>query len=171
MGLLIGLLIVVVQALTSDRLRWRGDITQALAAPVRLSVGTVRVRRWLPRAYRLAAVHDGEVRRIVSYLRTVVYGRGDSGLALIAVDNEDVAAVALISLAVSCAQEGKRVVLADLSDGARAAHLLGTSADGIHTAVVDGESLVVWCRAPTPSCRSVPSTAPRHTPCRRPARI
>jgi len=147
-GFLIGLIIVVIQALASDRLRWRSDITQALSAPVRLSVGTVRVRRWLPRRHRLAVVHDDEVRRIVSYLRTVVYGRGVSSLALIAVDNEDVAAVTLISLAVSCAQEGKRVVLADLSGGARAAHLLGTGAAGIHTAVVDGESLVVAVPGP-----------------------
>ncbi len=141
-GLLIGLIIVVVQTLTSDRLRWRGDITQALAAPVRLSVGTVRVRRWLPRKYRLAVTHDTEVRRVVSYLRTVVYGRGVSGLALIAVDNEDVAAATLVSLAVSCAQEGKRVILADLSSGARAARLLRTGA-GIHQVVMDEESLVV----------------------------
>ena len=99
MGLLIGLIIVVIQTLMSDRLRWRGDITQALAAPVRLSVGTVRVRRWLPRKYRLAVIHDSEVRRVVSYLRTVVYGRGVSSLALISVDNEDVAAATLVSLA------------------------------------------------------------------------
>ncbi len=142
-GFLIGVIIVLVQALTSDRLRWRGDITQALAAPVRLSVGTVRVRRWLPRKYRLEATHDGEVRRVVSYLRTVVYGRGVSGLALIAVDNEDVAAVTLVSLAVSCAEEGSRVVVADLSKGAAVARLLGTSGAGIHTVVVDETSLVV----------------------------
>jgi O-antigen/teichoic acid export membrane protein/capsular polysaccharide biosynthesis protein len=142
-GLLIGVIIVVIQTLTSDRLRWRGDITQALAAPVRLSVGTVRIRRWLPRKYRLAVTHDSEVRRVVSYLRTVVYGRGVSGLALISVDNEDVAAATLVSLAVSCAQEGKRVVVADLSDGARAAGLMGAGTAGIHTAVVDDESLVV----------------------------
>jgi O-antigen/teichoic acid export membrane protein/capsular polysaccharide biosynthesis protein len=146
-GLLIGLIIVVIQALTSDRLRWRGDITQALAAPVRLSVGTIRVRRWLPRRHRLAVTHDSEVRRVVSYLRTVVYGRGVSDLALIAVDNEDVAAVTLVSLAVSCAQEGKRVMLADLSSGARAASLLGTGA-GIHPVVVDEESLVVAVPGP-----------------------
>ena len=142
-GLLIGVIIAVAQTLTSDRLRWRGDITQALAAPVRLSVGTVRIRRWLPRKYRLAVIHDSEVRRVASYLRTVVYGRGVPGLALIAVDNEDVAAATLVSLAVSCALEGKRVVLADLSDGARAARLLGTSGVGLRTVVVDGESLVV----------------------------
>jgi O-antigen/teichoic acid export membrane protein/capsular polysaccharide biosynthesis protein len=142
-GLLIGLIIAVAQTLTSDRLRWRGDITQALAAPVRLSVGTVRIRRWLPRRYRLAVTRDSEVRRVVSYLRTVVYGRGVSGLALISVDNEDVAAATLVSLAVSCALEGKRVVVADLSDGARAARLLDTKGVGIRTVVVDGENLVV----------------------------
>jgi O-antigen/teichoic acid export membrane protein/capsular polysaccharide biosynthesis protein len=142
-GFLIGVIIVLVQALTSDRLRWRGDITQALTAPVRLSVGTVRMRRWLPRRYRLAVTHDSELRRVVSYLRTVVYGRGASGLALISVDNEDVAAATLVSLAVSCAEEGKQVLVADLSHGARAARLIGTSTAGIHTADVDGESVVV----------------------------
>jgi hypothetical protein len=142
-GLVIGLLIVAVQALASDRLRWRDDITQALAAPVRLSVGAVRVRRWLPRKRRLAVARDSDVRRIVSYLRSVVYGRGVSGLALVSVGNEDVAAVTLISLAVSCAHENKRVVVADLSDGARAARLIGASGAGIQTAVVDDESLVV----------------------------
>jgi O-antigen/teichoic acid export membrane protein/capsular polysaccharide biosynthesis protein len=142
-GLVIGLLIVAIQALVSDRLRWRDDITAALAAPVRLSVGTVRVRRWLPRKRRLAVARDSDMRRIVSYLRTVVYGRGISGLALVSVGNEDVAAVTLVSLAVSCAHENKRVVLADLSDGARAARLIGAGGTGIQTAVVDGESLVV----------------------------
>ena len=39
-------------------------------------------------------------------------------------------------------------MLADLSDGARAAHLLGTGAAGIHTAVMDGESLVVAVPGP-----------------------
>jgi len=165
-GLVIGLIIVVIQALTSDRLRWRGDITQALAAPVRLSVGTVRARRWLPRKYRLAVTHDSEVRRVVSYLRTVVYGRGVSSLALISVDNEDVAAATLVSLALSCAQEGKRVVVADLSKGARVAHLLGTSAAGIKTVAVDDQSLVVvvpdrWAVVPVgPLDRAPAATLP-----------
>ncbi len=142
-GLVIGLVIVVVQALVSDRLRWRDDVAQALAAPVRVSVGTVRVRRWLPRGRRLGVARGRDVRRIVLYLRSVVYGRGVSCLALVSVDNEDVAAVTLVGLALSCAHEGKRVVVSDLSDGARAARLMGTSAPGIQTVVVDGDSLVV----------------------------
>jgi capsular polysaccharide biosynthesis protein len=160
-GLLIGLIIVVIRTLASDRLRWRGDITQALAAPVRLSVGTVRVRRWLPGKYRFAVTRDSEVRRVVSYLRTVVYGRGISGLALISVDNEDVAAAALVALALSCAQEGKRVLVADLSDGARAARLLGTGGAGIRTVTVDEQSLLV--AIPDPYA-AVPVGPLDHTP-------
>ncbi len=165
-GLVIGLVIVVIKTLMSDRLRWRGDITQALAAPVRLSVGTVRARRWLPRKYRLAVTRDSEVRRVVSYLRTVVYGRGVSSLALISVDNEDVAAATLVSLALSCAQEGKQVIVADLSDGARAAHLVGTGAAGIQTVAVDDHSLVVavpdpWAVVPVgPLDRTPAATLP-----------
>ena len=47
-GLVLGMGIVVVQALVSDRLRRRDDVAQALGAPVKLSVGTVRPKRWLP---------------------------------------------------------------------------------------------------------------------------
>ena len=47
-GLVLGVGIVVVRALVSDRLRRRDDVAQALGAPVTLSVGAVRPRRWLP---------------------------------------------------------------------------------------------------------------------------
>ena len=40
-GLAVGLAIIVVRALVSDRLRRRDDIAYALDAPVRLSVGTI----------------------------------------------------------------------------------------------------------------------------------
>ena len=47
-GLVLGMGIVVVRALVSDRLRRRDDVAQALGAPVKLSVGAVRLNRWLP---------------------------------------------------------------------------------------------------------------------------
>ena len=47
-GLALGVTIVIVRALVSDRLRRRDDIAYALDAPVKLSVGTLRARRWLP---------------------------------------------------------------------------------------------------------------------------
>ena len=44
-GLALGLAIVVVRALVSDRLRRRDDIAYALDAPVKLSVSTLGARR------------------------------------------------------------------------------------------------------------------------------
>jgi Mrp family chromosome partitioning ATPase len=85
------------------------------------------------------------------------------------VDNEDVAAATLVSLALSCAQEGKQVVVADLSRGARAAHLLGVGA-GIQTVTVDDHSLVAavpdpWAVVPVgPLERTPAATLPAAGP-------
>ena len=46
-GFALGLAIVIVRALVSDRLRQRDDIAYALDAPVKLSIGTLRGRRRL----------------------------------------------------------------------------------------------------------------------------
>jgi O-antigen/teichoic acid export membrane protein/capsular polysaccharide biosynthesis protein len=142
-GLALGMGIVIFQAYMSDRPRRRDEVTQVLAAPVMLSVGTVRIPRWLPRGRRLAAAGGRDVQRIVLYLRSVVFGQGVTSLALVSLDNEDVAAVSLVSLAVSCARDGKRVVVADTSDSGQAAHLMGAEAPGVQTVTVNGASLVV----------------------------
>jgi O-antigen/teichoic acid export membrane protein len=122
-GLVLGMGWVVVAALVSDRLRRRDDVAHALGAPVRLSVGSLRTGRW-----RLAGrSQDRDVERLVAHLRSAVPTRADGAgaLALVAVDNAAEVAPSLVALAVSYAQEGKQVVLADLADGAPAARLLG----------------------------------------------
>ena len=131
-GLALGLAVVIIQALVSDRLRRRKDVADALGAPVRLSVGTIRVGRWLPGGRGLAVAENRNMRRVVAYLRDVVprsAGRTPA-LAVVAVDNAQVAAVPITSLAVSFAEDGQRVVLADLCDGTPAAQLLGTKDPG-----------------------------------------
>ena len=70
-GLFLGMAIVVISALVSDRLRRRDDVAQALGAPVRLSVGAVRRRRWLP-ARGGSAAQDADVQRIAAHLRHAV---------------------------------------------------------------------------------------------------
>jgi hypothetical protein len=142
-ALALALGLIAIQALVSDRPRRRDEITNVLAAPVRLSVGTVKVGRVLPGRRGLAAARGRDMRRIVSYLHNVVYGHGVSNFALISLDNDDVAAVALVSLAVSCAREGKRVVVADISDSGHAARLMRVETTGVQTVTVDGASLVV----------------------------
>jgi capsular polysaccharide biosynthesis protein len=149
-GLAVGLGLVVIQALVSDRLRRRDDVADALGAPVSLSVGRVRARRvlgrWLPGRPGFKPARGREVRRIVAHLRGAVPGssRRAAALAVVPVDNASAVAVPLVSLALSCAQEGNRVVVADLTPGSPAAHLLGaTGKPGVSAVSVHGALLVV----------------------------
>jgi hypothetical protein len=143
--LALGVGFVVIRALVSDRLRRRDDVAHALGAPVRLSVGAVRVGGLLGRRGLAAAESDG-IRRIVAHLRGAVRrsSKRPAALAVVAVDWADVAALSLVSLAVSVAAEGKRVVLADLCGSAPAAALVGVKERGVVRGVtVKGAQLVV----------------------------
>jgi capsular polysaccharide biosynthesis protein len=144
-GLALGLGLVIVLELASNRLRRREDIARALGAPVRLSIGSVPGGRRRPGRPGSAAVRGDDMRHIVAYLRDNVPGgsRGAAALAVVAVENGQAAALPLVSLAVSCAQEGQQVVVADLSAGAHAAHLLGAGDPGVHPVRLDGAHLVV----------------------------
>jgi capsular polysaccharide biosynthesis protein len=135
-GLALSLGWVVVGALVSDRLRTRADIAHALGAPVRLSVGPLRLRR-LPGRRRLADVSNPDIQHIARYLRGRLNSDPEgSALALVPADRADVAAVTMAALALSCAQQGTRVIVADLCPGAPAARLLGTADPGVHSVEV-----------------------------------
>ena len=143
-GLMLGVSIVIAGALSSDFLRRRDDVAYALGAPVRLSVGSIHAYRWLPARLRRAAARGRDVRRIVAHLRRAMpAGSGDAALAAVCVDNARVVALPLVSLASSCAREGKRVVVADLCGGAPAARLLGVRKPGVREVRVRGVRLVV----------------------------
>ncbi len=132
-GLVLGVAIVVIQALVSDKLRRRDDVAQALGAPVRLSIGAIRPKRWPPGRGGSGA-RDCEVHRIAAHLRGAVPGssRSPAALAVVPVDDLEVPALSLVSLALSYAGEGQRVVVADLCTGAPAAKLLGAAEPGVH---------------------------------------
>jgi len=150
-GLVLGLGIIVIQALVSDKLRTRDDVAQALRCPLKLSVGPVPSGRGLAgriglagRDRRSQAGHP-EVLRIAGHLGRLVSaganGGGDPGgtvptpgaasLAVVPVDDLRVPALALVSLATSRAGAGERVIVADLCRGAPAAKLLGVGAPGV----------------------------------------
>jgi len=144
-GLALGLGIVIVQAIVSDRLRRRDDVTHALGAPVKLSVGPVKLSRWRPGRHGLAAAKGANVRRIAAHLRGAVPAKagGMTALAVVPVDDPEVAALSLVSLAVSRAQEGRNVVVADLASGAPAARLLHTKAPGVRSVSVHDARLTL----------------------------
>jgi capsular polysaccharide biosynthesis protein len=155
-GLILGMGIIVVRALLSDRLRRRDDVSQALGTPVR----SVLARR--------GRVSDRNLEHIVAYLRDAVPAgsRSVAALAVVPVDDPRVAAQSVTSLAVSCAQQGRQVVVADLCAGAPAARLLGAEAPGVRTVSVDGTRLVAAVPAPTEFAPIGPlrPTSPRTPP-------
>lgn len=157
-GLALGIGFVIVRALVSDRLRRRDDVARALGAPIGLSVGPVRLRG----RGGLAAAEGDEMQRIVGHLRAVMPEDGGqvTALAVVAVDDTDVAALSLTALAASYAQEGKRVVLADLCEGTPGARLLGAGDPGIHAVNVDGWRLVVVVPEADSVAPAGPFTAP-----------
>jgi capsular polysaccharide biosynthesis protein len=144
-GLALGLGIVVIRALISDRLRRRDDVARALGASVRLSIPKLPLSRWRPGRRGLAAAATKEASRIVMYLGSAVAPTkgGFASLAVVPVDDVQVAAVCLTSLAISCADEGLQVVLADLFVGAPAARLVGVGDSGVTEVRIGEAGLVV----------------------------
>jgi capsular polysaccharide biosynthesis protein len=139
-GLAVGLGIVILRALVSDRLRRRDDVAYALDAPVKLSVHTLRARRRLVPWPGRAAKRNRDMRRVVAHLHSAVPRKtqGAQGLAIVAVDNAPVVAQAVMELVTSYAGSGTQVVAADLSSGAHLAHLAGLKGPGTHTVSRNG---------------------------------
>lgn len=144
-GLALSLGFVVIRALISDRLYRRDDVARALGAPVKLSVGRVRFSRGRLGGHGLEAARNNNVQRIVAHLGRVMptRSRGGAALAVIPVDDRQVAALSLISLAVSLAQQGMQVVVADLAEDAPAATLLGGREPGVRPVSMHGTRLIV----------------------------
>ena len=118
-GLAIGVGIVVVRAIVSDRLRRRDDVADVLGVPVRPQRG--RAEFAAPAAGRpgQASARRREAQRLLAYLRNAVPAdaKSPAALAIVAVDNAQEVAPSLVALARSYAREGKTVVLADMSPG------------------------------------------------------
>jgi capsular polysaccharide biosynthesis protein len=147
-GLVIGMIIVIVRALVSDRLRRRDDIAEMIGAPVKLSIGSLTRRRIGRRAGQQVLA----TRRLITYLNGVVANmhgaaprspRRLKGLAIVAVDNADTVAPAVVLLAASSVSQGKRVLVADLTDRAYAARRLRARAPGVHAVRANGADFTV----------------------------
>jgi len=153
-GLVIGLLIVAIGAILSDRLRRRDDVAAALGAPVRVSVasGGKRSRK---------ADREADLKRVAAHLRNAVPSgsEGSGCLVVVAVDGKKFMAEAIRELAVTTAKEGKRVVVADLAGGALG-DLLGTKEPGIRGVDAQGTRMVLV----TPDRGDLAPVGPLHAP-------
>ena len=145
LGLVLGGAIVIIRALLSDRLSRRDDVARALAAPVRLSIRIGRLSRRRVRRQGLASAQNPGLSRVVAHLVSSVTptSKGFASLAVVAVDEVDIAAICLASLALSSARQGLKVVIADLCNGSPAARLLGVTEPGVGEEVIGDARLVV----------------------------
>ena len=151
-GLVLGMAIVIIRALTSDRLRRRGEIAEFIGAPVKLSVRSMGPPSRLPRLRRSADGEALDMRRMVAHLNGLARplsgvapsaSRRLKGLAIVAVDNTAQVAPVIVELASWNAKQGKKVVVADLAEGRLAAGLLGVGSPGIHPISKAGVDIMV----------------------------
>jgi capsular polysaccharide biosynthesis protein len=143
-GLVLGMAIAIIGALLSNRLRSRNDVAYALKVPVRISVG--RLRKGRLSSFGRDKNRKRDMQRVVNHLYRAVPGmsRGETvGLAVVAVDDQQTVGEAVVALARGCASQGKKVVVADLSGGRRAARLLGAAQPGVRQVGAGGDSLTV----------------------------
>ena len=144
-GLVLGMAIAVIGAITSDRLRRRDDIAVAFGAPVRLSVGPLRERPGASLLPGQAAIRQRDAGRVLDLLGNAIPGssKGPASLAVVAVDDPSSVARLMVELAAAKAGAGSKVVLADLSDGAQAARLLQFRGPGIGEAGAEDARIAV----------------------------
>jgi hypothetical protein len=147
-GLGLGMGFVLVQAFTSDRLRRREDIADVLGAPVDLSVGRVRIPRTRARTssrlLHLAEKPTPPIQAIVQHLRSLLppVGSGQT-LLLVAVDDTEVPAVVMATLASRLTASGKTVVLVDLTANKVLGHMFRVHREGRHQVRIGGVNRVI----------------------------
>lgn len=143
-GLVLGMGIVVIRALVSDRLRRRDDIARALGAPVRLSIAARPLLRRRPRRLGGSPVRNDDLEHIVEFLRSALPTESRrAALAVVPVDDTRVAAASLAALAKTMAARDVRLVVADLCDGAPAAKRLGVAEPGVRSVQAEGVRIEV----------------------------
>jgi capsular polysaccharide biosynthesis protein len=135
-GLFIGLGFVIVRALISDRLWKRHDIAQALGARIRLSSPRPSRLQLLPRPRYLrdSQRRQPEVRLMVQHLdQRIFWGELPTpAMTVVSVDDVKTCALVVASLAVALAEDGKHILVADLTESGRLAGMLGVKTPGTH---------------------------------------
>ncbi len=130
-GLFLGIGIVVLGALLTDRPRRRVEVATALGVPVELSLGRYRHPWVLRKSRRRRSVTYPQVplQMINSRLQSHLEASPSAALAVVAIGPTDVAALAVASFAYSLAAEGKQVVVVDMVEGRPLATLFGIKAE------------------------------------------
>lgn len=143
-GLALGIGIVVIAALVSDRPRRRSQIAGLLEAPVELSVTRMPLpslkRSGLRRAVNKSPV---ELEMVQRRLAGQLAASGGGSLAVVSVAADQASAFALAGLALKLSSEGRDVTLVDMTEQRSLAHLLDLSKRGGPPTVMSMENHMV----------------------------
>jgi capsular polysaccharide biosynthesis protein len=123
-GAAVGIGVVLLLAVTSDKLWRREEVATALGTPVPYSVGDVRPRRWVRRSRRTERRRNLKV--LVHGLDKALYAKGGrrARLAVVSIDGVQEAELAVVALANQLRDRGLRVFLVDLSTSGQLAQAM-----------------------------------------------
>jgi capsular polysaccharide biosynthesis protein len=163
-GLGLGVIIVCLQAIISNRLRRREDVATLLGVPVAVSVGRVGRRRIVrrPSVRRLIRHPDANLRVLVAYFtRQLQAAEPPRTQLVVAVDDERVPSAALGALGTQLARQHVNAVLVDLTATRALAKALGDPKQSIQQVRVRGGYEFTLVVPPGPGKLDQPSFAPR----------
>lgn len=159
-GLALGMAIVIVGSVLSERPRRRSEIAVALGAPVELTFPPSAFPRSLSRRAfrRLLRRPTPQLRILQRRLRRHLAASDPTSLIVVPIGKTDISALAVASLGMSLAAEGKRVALVDMAEGRPLANLFKVrSALGApHALTPDGKAFLVV--APEDPAELAPNT-------------
>ena len=128
-GLALGVALVLFPAITSDKLRRRDEVAEAVGAPVRVSVGSV-AGRWRPWPVRGKA-RERDLAVVTHALESAVPTDETPGRLIVAcVDNVDHGQLVVGALGARLGVLGTRTLLADLGEEGGLAPALTRALDG-----------------------------------------
>jgi capsular polysaccharide biosynthesis protein len=116
-GLAAGVALVILLAVTSNRVWRREDVAEAIRHSIDLSTGRIGVGRFSSAhaSQRLITHPNPELAKVVAHLRSQVATSARLSLAVVAAGDVDVAAVSVCATAIALARDGYRVVVVDAS--------------------------------------------------------
>lgn len=155
-GLILGLLLttglIVVQEATTDRLRRREDVAAALGVSIGSSLGAIRGPMWFQRRRfrRFLATPTPDVVRLGGHLLGALgrVGPGRRALVLVSVDSDATAALALASTTLRLLEEGRSVLVVDLTRSNILARLTKVRPDVADRLPLVGTTSALWLSTP-----------------------
>lgn len=156
-GLILALLLtggfVILQEATTTRLRRREEIAAALGAPIMAEMRRLRGRLWgQRRRFRKELAHPSpELVRTVTHICQCLErsSTGKLSLVLISVDSDNAAALALAATALRLLEDGKSVLLVDLTRRNVLGRLTKARPDGSDRLPLVGSAAPLWVNFPS----------------------